>query len=180
MKKYDDFEAGYLSAVSLHNDYVCVEKAAKELGIEIALSQEFDDKDIVSELSFVKDKPKITLNFKDNSYHARKRYNIAFQIGHFCTQEPDRRIGFVDNLRSIDPASSTWNSYAFKAHNYAHKLLMPLDLVSTYAADYICNHTSEHGAVKISHQSLTCSLAERFDVPTSVMRERLKFLGIIH
>lgn len=165
-----------LSSLAIRGGIVDVSVVAESLGISIIESSELDLRNVVSTLRCEDEVPTITISRRDNSYFARKRYNIAYQIGNFYLNVGNHKIGFVETRNSLDPATGFWRAGASNAHHFASDLLMPIDLILLYSETILSEHKLMSN-LPITLWQFTDSLARILEVPNSVMVAKLKSLS---
>lgn len=162
-----------LVTLGLRGGMIDVYAVAKKLGVIVEESSDLDMKGVVSSISFYGDKPIIRINLSDNTYSARKRFNIAYQLGNYYCNKGNPTIGFVETRVSLDPVRSLCQPLSMQARRFAFDLLMPVNLL-VYQSHLILNKHRAESCGPMSKQMYIDLLAKFSEVPYSIMNERIQ------
>lgn len=153
------------------------------LQVKLRTTNKLDD--VIGEIEIKNGEPIITINSLQNLMDERKRFTIAHELGHLClhlAKEGNKTDGsFVDTKETMH-RNNMWNFYEFQANNFAAQLLMPKDLMTKVANEFIStkkkedpNMQREDFIEKYGDEFLEY-MAKKFCVSKTAMRFRLKKL----
>jgi len=121
----------------------------------------------------------IWINPLKNLYPTRERFTIAHELGHLFLHIAPNNINaeFEDTEENL-MRNNYWNFQEYEANNFAARLLMPKELILTYANKLYNQYKIEHSSLPTKEEFIKI-MAEVFNVSKTAMEYRLKNIGII-
>ena len=148
------------------------------LGLQVSLNPDFNKLNIAMESYSPPAYGGVDIWLNPFEYQAEQRFSLAYEIGYIMVATRDGlNFNYHRQLRKKFHEAAAVNNFEYSAAEYASELLMPTEMVQKYGQDIINHNNSVSGGSMGFHQFLT-RMAELFDVPPTVMEQRLYRLGV--